>query len=280
LTKLGRKNQKKNPRAIAARGVLAKKVIQTKDAIVTDLIHDYNQQADARMARIDQVILPVDVIDVYVIVVVPAGRPRFRVLKIVAAIIEAAIAALHVEVMCAAEIGTKLLLWNAPATTPGIGVIVLRGLLRALLILWTVLLLGGLCCLAAIAIVLLLLLGAIILLRGLGAILFLLGGFLLRFVRGLFLVLLTLIGLFAFLWFFTLLGLFLLFRFFLRLILIGFLPRINRSADKQKHQGCAEDEFHLIPPVVGDVMSRRIHSLNELGLAGMVTSSTAAARPR
>jgi hypothetical protein len=236
------------------------------------------------MAWIDQVIFPVDVIDIYVIVIVPIGRPRFRVLKIIAAIIEATIiAALHVEVVCATKAGTKLLVWNAPASAFGIRittVIVLPGLLRALLILWTVLLLRGLGCLVASAIVLLLLLSAIILLRRFGAILrlFLFIGLLLRFVGGLFLVLLTLVRLFAFLWFFTLLGLFLLFRFFLRLIFVGFLSRIHRSADKQKHQSGAEDEFHSIPPVVCDVMPRRIRSVNELGLAGMVTSNTAVAQ--
>ena len=131
----------------------------------------------------------------------------------------------------------------------------LPGLLRALLVLGTVLLLCGLCPLVAIAIVLLLLLGAIILLRGLGAILrlLLLTRFLLRVVGGLLLILPALVRLFAFLWFFPLLGLFLFFRFFLRLIFIGFLSRINGSADKKKHQGGAKDEFHLIPPVVCDL---------------------------
>ena len=53
------------------------------------------------MARIDQVIVTVDVIDIDIIVVViPVGRPRFGVLEIIATIIKAAIvAALHVELM-------------------------------------------------------------------------------------------------------------------------------------------------------------------------------------
>ena len=56
-----------------------------------ELVCNYNQQADARMARIDQVIVTVDVIDVYIIVVIPIGRPRFGVLEIIAAVIKAAI---------------------------------------------------------------------------------------------------------------------------------------------------------------------------------------------
>ena len=57
------------------------------------------------MARIDQVIVTVDVIDIHIIVVVvPVGRPRFGVLEIIAAVIKAAIvAALHVEMMFASR---------------------------------------------------------------------------------------------------------------------------------------------------------------------------------
>ena len=53
------------------------------------------------MARIDQVIFAIDVIDVDVIVVViPVGRPGFGVLEIIAAVIKAAIvAAVHAEMM-------------------------------------------------------------------------------------------------------------------------------------------------------------------------------------
>jgi hypothetical protein len=256
------------------------------------------------MARIDQVIVTVDVIDVDIIVVViPAGRPRVGVLKIIAAVIKAAIiAAPHVEMMLAPETGPKLLVRNTPATASALisvsAVVVLFGLLRTLLVLRTILLLSGpglvipvalvlllgavillraiiLCCgpgpLVAIAIVLLLLLGTIILLRGFRVILglWLPVRFLLGFVGGLFLILPAFIRLFA------LFGLFLFFWFFLRLIFVRFLCGTHGSGDKKEHQSGAKDELHLIPPVVGDVMSRRIRSVNELGLAGMLTSNTA-----
>jgi hypothetical protein len=209
------------------------------------------------MARIDQVIVTVDVVDIDIIVVViPVGRPRFGVLEIIAAVIKAAIiTAMYAETVFTAETGAKLLVWNAPATASGIGittVIVLPGLLCTLLILRTVLLLCGLCPLIAIAIFLLLLLGAIILLRGLGAILRLLLSvrLLLRLLGGLFLTLPAFIRLLAFLCFFAFLGFFLFFVFFLRLIFVGFLPRVAGSANKKEHQGGAKDEFHLIPRVV------------------------------
>ena len=122
------------------------------------------------MARIDQVIFAVDLVDVHVVVVVPVTRPRFGVSEIVAAVVEAAIvAALYVKMVRAAEAGTKLLFGNAAAVTAIIGVVVvamLFGLLRALLFLSAVLLSGAL--LIAIVLFLLLLLGAIVLLRRLG----------------------------------------------------------------------------------------------------------------
>ena len=51
------------------------------------------------MAGIDQVIVTVEVVDVYIIVIVPIGRPLFGVLEIIAAIIKASVAALHMEMM-------------------------------------------------------------------------------------------------------------------------------------------------------------------------------------
>src|ERR1700719_271972 len=142
------------------------------------------------MARVDQIIVTVDVVDIYVIVVVPIRRPRFGIFEIITAIIKAAVAALHMEMMRAAKTGSELLLRNAPSpaalvsiTSVG-AVVVLPGLLGALLVLRTILLLSwlglvtlvlllraiillrgllrGLCRLVAIAIILLLLLGAII----------------------------------------------------------------------------------------------------------------------
>src|ERR1700686_3289066 len=237
------------------------------------------------MARIDQVIVTVDVIDVDIIVVIiPIRRPRFGVLEIIAAVIKAAIiAAAHVEMMFAAETGAELLVGNAPATATLIGVAalaVLFSLLRTLLVLRTILLLRGLGLIIAIAVILLrplillrsiiLLARAIVLLRRLGAILFFPVRFLLGFVGGLFLVLLAFIGLFA------LLGLFLFFMFFLRFIFIGFLSRIARGAEKEHHHRCTKDELHFDSSVFCFANDRAcvVGNTTKSGLAGMVTFST------
>jgi hypothetical protein len=260
-----------------------------------ELVDDYHQQANARMARIDQVIVTIDVVDIHIIVVVPIRRPRFGVLEIIAAIIKAAVAALHMEMMRVTETGSKLLVRNTSSSaalvsitsvTAVIGVsavVVLLGLLRALLVLRTVLLLCGLCPL--IAVVLLLLLGAIILLRGFGAILrlLLLIGLLLGLICGLLLILLSLIWLFAFLWFFALLGFFLLFRFFLRFIFIGLLPGVARGADKENHHRCTKDEFHFDSSVFLSLRKSHAYVMGKainLGLAGMISFSMAAAKAR
>src|ERR1700686_3135349 len=107
------------------------------------------------MARIDQVIVTVDVVDIHIIVVVPIRRPRFGILEIIAAIIKAAVAALYMEMMGATETDSKLLVRNAPSSAAFVGitsgaavsrvsaVVVLLSLLCALLILRTVLLLCG-----------------------------------------------------------------------------------------------------------------------------------------
>jgi hypothetical protein len=122
------------------------------------------------MARINQVLVTVDVVDIDVIVVViPVGRPRVGVLEIIPAVIKAAIvAAPHVELMLAPETGAKLLVRHTPAAATLVtitavvsvaAVVVLFGLLRTLLVLRTILLLRGPG--LVIAVVLVLLLGAI-----------------------------------------------------------------------------------------------------------------------
>jgi hypothetical protein len=245
------------------------------------LVNDYNEQADPRMARIDQVIVTVDVVDIDVIVVViPVGWPRFGVLEIIAAVIKPAIiAAAHVEMMFAAETGAELFVPNTPAASALSGVAavaVLFGLLRALLVLGTILLLRGLGLIIAIAVILLrpiiLLARAIVLLRRLGSlsILLLFVRFLLGFGGGLLLVLL------AFIWLFALLGLFLSFWFFLRLIFIGFLPRIARGAEKEYHHRCTKDELHFNSSVFCFANDRAcvVGNTTKSGLAGMVTFST------
>jgi hypothetical protein len=63
------------------------------------LVCYYNQQADTGTARIDQVVVTIDVINIYIVVIVPLGRPRFGILEIITAVIKAAIATLHVEMM-------------------------------------------------------------------------------------------------------------------------------------------------------------------------------------
>jgi len=145
-----------------------------------ELVREYHQQADARMARIDQVILAIDVVDVDVIVVViPVRWPRLGVLEIMAAVIKAAIfAAARVEMMLASETCAELRVRDTPAATALISVAtvaVLFGLLRTLLILRTILLLCGPGLVITIALVLLfgaialpialVLLGSVILLR-------------------------------------------------------------------------------------------------------------------
>jgi hypothetical protein len=63
------------------------------------LVADDHDQADAGVARIDEVIFAVDVFDVHVVVVVPVTGPRLRVVEPEAAVVEAITAALHVEVV-------------------------------------------------------------------------------------------------------------------------------------------------------------------------------------
>jgi hypothetical protein len=224
------------------------------------------------MARIDQIIITVDVIDVDIIVVIiPVGRPRIGVLEIIAAVIKAAIiAAVHAEMMFTPEAGAKLHVRNAPGATAlssRTAVVVLFGLLGTLLVLRTILLLCGpglviaiVLLLDAIALLLssvillraIVLLGAVLLLRpivllcglgllrGLGAILLLPVRFLLGFVGG------PLLILFAFIRFFALLGLFLLSGLFLlRLIFIGLLPRVAGGTDNEHHHRCTKDELHF-----------------------------------
>jgi hypothetical protein len=249
------------------------------------LVHDYNQQADARMPQIDQVIFPIDVVDIDVIVVIiPIRRPRFGVLEIIAAVIKAAtIAAAHLKMMFAAETGAKLLVGNTPAASALSGiaaVAVLFGLLRALLVLGTILLLRGLGLIIAIAVILLcsiillrtIILLARVLLRRLGAlsILLLFVRFLLGFGGGLFLVLL------AFIWLFALLRLFPFFWFFLRLIFIGLLPCVAGGAEKEHHHRCTKDEVHFNSSVFCFANDRAyvVRKATNFGLAGILTSST------
>src|ERR1700730_16395808 len=124
------------------------------------------------MAWIDQVIFPVDVVDVDVIVVViPVGRPRVGILEIIAAVIKTAIlAAPHTEMMFAPKTGAELLVRDTPAAaalgsvtavTSVAAVVMLFSLLRPLLVLRTILLLR--CPGLVVSIALVLLLGAIIL---------------------------------------------------------------------------------------------------------------------
>src|ERR1700733_14179076 len=83
------------------------------------LVCDYNQQADTRVARIDQVIVTVDVVDIHIVaVIIPVGRPGIGVLEIIAAVIKAAIVAVpHMEAMFTPEAGAELLVRDAPAAT-------------------------------------------------------------------------------------------------------------------------------------------------------------------
>jgi len=236
------------------------------------------------MARIDQVILPVDVIDIDIIVVIiPVGRPRLGVLEIIPAVIKAAIiAAVHAEMMFTPEAGAKLHLRNAPG---GTAVVVLFGLLGTLLVLRTILLLCGSGLVIAIAVVLLLdaialLLSSrtIFLLRGLGAILILLlpGGFLLGLLCG------PLLILFAFIWFFALLGLFLFFGLFLGPISIGLLPRVAGGANKEHHHRCTKDELHFNSSVFCFTNDRAyvVGNTSKSGLAGMGLFNTEIAKAR
>jgi len=64
---------------------------QTMGPFFTDLILDYDDQREpeTRMHRIDQVILTVDVININVVRVTPANRPRFAKTKPIAAVLKA-----------------------------------------------------------------------------------------------------------------------------------------------------------------------------------------------
>lgn len=264
------------------------------------------------MAWIDQVIVPVDVIDIDVIVVViPVRWPRIRVLEIIAAVIETAIvAAVHSKMMFAAETGAKLLIRDAAAASALIrvtAVVVLFGLLCTLLVLRPILLLlviaivlvlrGSIMLLGPIvllrpvillrAIVLprlidlpgpILLAGTIVLLPGVGAlsILLLPIRFLLRAIGRFFLVLPASVGLLSLFW------LFLLFRFLLGFISIGFLPCVAGGTDKEHHHRGTKDEFHFGSSVSFFANSQAcvVGKTASLGLAGMVTCSRPPRRVR
>jgi hypothetical protein len=263
------------------------------------------------VARIDQVIVPVDVIDIDVIaIVIPVGRPGFGVLEIIAAVIKAAIvAAVHSKIMFAAETGAKLLIRDTAAASALIrvtAVVVLFGLLCTLLVLRPILLLYGPGLVIAIVLVLLgsiILLGPIVLLRpvillraivlprlivlpgpiilartivllpGVGAISILLLPirFLLRAIGRFFLVLAASVGLLSLFW------LFLLFWFLLGFISIGFLTCVAGGTDKENHHCGTKDEFHFGSSVSFFANSQAcvVGQTANLGLAGMVTCSMA-----
>jgi hypothetical protein len=255
------------------------------------------------VARIDQVIVPVKVIDIDVIVIViPVRRPGLGVLEIIAAVIKAAIvAAVHSKMMFAAKTGAKLRIRDTPAASPLIrvtAVVVLFGLLCTLLVLRPILLLYRPGLVIAIALVLLgsiILLGPIVLLRaivlprlivlpgpiilartivllpGVGAISILLLPirFLLRGIGRFFLALPASVGLLSLFW------LFLLFRFLLGFISIGFLPCVAGGTDEENHHRGTKGEFHFGSSVslFANFQACVVGKTANLGLAGTVTCS-------
>jgi len=52
-------------------------------------VHEVNNNADSRVNRVDQIVLPVELIDIDVIVVAPIRRPGFAISKPISAVIEA-----------------------------------------------------------------------------------------------------------------------------------------------------------------------------------------------
>src|SRR5271157_5377539 len=106
------------------------------------LEHDGDGEANAGIVRVVHVIAAVDVIDVEVVGVVPAIRPRINETKPIAAVLEARISADHnwgadVEVVLTAKVGAETLVGNAaaaPLTEAEFRLCVLpgRGFLRAL----------------------------------------------------------------------------------------------------------------------------------------------------
>jgi hypothetical protein len=83
--------------------------------------HDANCEANARIVRVVHVIPAIDVINVDIIRVVPAYRPRFNESKPIATVLEARISAdhswvAHVEFMLTAKIGMETRVWNSAAT--------------------------------------------------------------------------------------------------------------------------------------------------------------------
>src|SRR5208337_1771656 len=106
------------------------------------LEHDGDGEANAGIVRVVHVIAAVDVIDVEVVGVVPAIRPRFNETKPKAAVLEARISAdhnwvAHVEVVLTAKVRAEMLVGDAAAATLTEAKLRLRalsghGLLRAL----------------------------------------------------------------------------------------------------------------------------------------------------
>ena len=106
------------------------------------LDHDGDGEASAGIVRVVHVIAAIHIIDVEVVGVVPANRPRINESKPKAAVLETGISAdhnwvAHVEVVLTAKVGTELLIWNATAASSteakrGLRALCGHGLLRAL----------------------------------------------------------------------------------------------------------------------------------------------------
>lgn len=104
--------------------------------------HDADCEASAGIVWVEHVIPAIDVINVNVVGVIPAHRPRFNESEPIAAILETRISTdknwiAHVEFMLAAKIGTEAIIGNsiaAPGTEAECRLRALRGhgLLRAL----------------------------------------------------------------------------------------------------------------------------------------------------
>src|ERR1700722_1270513 len=97
------------------------------------LARDYDQQLNAGVDGIDQVVFAVDFVDVDGVGVSPAGRPRIVVCPVVAAVVEAAIVvARHAEGVLAAEVRMEVLLGDAArvgVAAVALSLLFLRGIL-------------------------------------------------------------------------------------------------------------------------------------------------------
>src|SRR5579863_10469490 len=87
------------------------------------LEHDADRETRAGIVRVIHVVAAVDVINVDVVGVVPADRPRFHESKPIAAILEARISAdqnrvADAELVLTSKVGMETLVWNS-AVTPG-----------------------------------------------------------------------------------------------------------------------------------------------------------------